>query len=69
MNEISKLTLRFQVDFKLTFKLKCIGWPVGRTSAKIRDLWARQDLGTFQNNFVSDELAAHASIMLKVTPQ
>lgn len=37
-------------------------------SATVRDLWTRQDLGTFAGNYTSPNLNSHSVMMLKVTP-
>jgi alpha-galactosidase len=34
--------------------------------AKVRDLWARADLGTFSGAFIAKGLAGHASMLVKV---
>jgi len=38
------------------------------TKATVRDLWLKQNLGTFSNNFTST-VAAHGVVMVKITPQ
>ena len=36
-------------------------------SATVRDLWAKQDLGTFANSYTANNIPAHGVVMLKVT--
>ncbi|HEX8872671.1 MAG TPA: alpha-galactosidase [Candidatus Acidoferrum sp.] len=43
-----------------------VGYP-GRLSAKVRDLWAHKDLGSFTGNF-SARVASHSVVMVKVLP-
>jgi len=38
------------------------------TSFIVRDLWKRQDLGTFDTSFTAINVAPHASVTLKLTP-
>jgi alpha-galactosidase len=44
-------------------------WRLGRLSgpARVRDLWAHADLGTFTRH-VSATVPAHGAVMLRVTP-
>jgi len=42
-------------------------WPNGVTKAKVRDMWAHQDLGPIVGSF-SYSLQPHVSMMYKVTP-
>ena len=37
-------------------------------SAVVRDLWARQDLGTFTGKYTSSNIDYHSVMMLKITP-
>lgn len=37
-------------------------------AAVVRDLWARQDLGTFTGSYTSPNIAAHSVMLLTVTP-
>ncbi len=37
-------------------------------SAVVRDLWARQDLGTFTGKYTSPNIDYHSVMMLKITP-
>ncbi|PUB24778.1 carbohydrate binding protein with CBMX2 domain [Promicromonospora sp. AC04] len=36
--------------------------------AKVRDLWARKDLGTFEGGFVAQDVPIHGARLIKVTP-
>ncbi len=51
----------------ITVQWSDIGFPADH-SAVVRDLWARQDLGTFTFNYTSPNINAHAVMMLKITP-
>lgn len=51
----------------ITVQWTDIGFPADH-SAVVRDLWARNDLGTFTGNYTSPNIDPHASMMLKVTP-
>jgi len=42
-------------------------WPKGRTSAKVRDLWKHQDLGSSQNTFTGYNLQPHQVQFLVVS--
>jgi len=44
-----------------------IGIPAS-TSADVRDLWAKKDLGSFKGSF-SSQVASHGVVMIKITPQ
>ena len=47
----------------------CTGDQVcGFVSAKVRDLWARQDLGVYSDGFVNITVEPHGAAMLRVTP-
>lgn len=35
--------------------------------ATVRDLWARQDLGTFSNSYTSPDIDPHSVMMLNIT--
>jgi hypothetical protein len=50
----------------ITVQWSDIGFP-GDHSAVVRDLWARQDLGTFTGNYTSPNVNAHSVAMLKIT--
>eukprot|EP01090_Pellita_catalonica_P015504 TRINITY_DN421_c0_g1_i1.p1 TRINITY_DN421_c0_g1~~TRINITY_DN421_c0_g1_i1.p1 ORF type:complete len:410 (+),score=50.57 TRINITY_DN421_c0_g1_i1:77-1306(+) len=45
-----------------------LNWPIGSTSAKIRDLWQHKDIGTFNGQYTASDVAGHESLMFKVTP-
>jgi hypothetical protein len=51
----------------ITVKWTDLGWPANQ-KARVRDLWARQDVGTFADNYTSPSIERHAVQMLKVTP-
>ncbi len=51
----------------ITVQWSDIGFPVDH-SAVVRDLWARQDLGTFTGNYTSPNVNPHSVMMLKITP-
>ena len=44
-----------------------LGLKVPTGSARVRDLWARKDLGTFTAAFTTPMLATHASMLVRVT--
>ncbi len=48
----------------ITVNWSQIGLPAG--NATVRDLWSRQDLGTFNNSFTASNIPAHGSRMLKI---
>jgi hypothetical protein len=50
----------------ITVKWSDIGFYVNR-SAIVRDLWARQDLGTYTGSYTSPNIDHHAVMMLKIT--
>ncbi len=52
---------------EITVNWSDIGFSVDH-SAKVRDLWAHQDLGVFTGNYTSPKIDAHAVMMLKITP-
>lgn len=51
---------------EITVKWSDIGFSSDR-SAKVRDLWAHQDLGVFTNNYTSPKIDPHAVMMLNIT--
>ncbi len=51
----------------ITVQWSDIGFPVDH-SAVVRDLWARQDLGTFTGKYTSPNIDYHSVMMLKITP-
>lgn len=44
-----------------------LGWPANQT-ARVRDLWAHQDVGTFSDHYTSPSIEQHAVQMLRITP-
>lgn len=44
-----------------------LGLKNPNATAKVRDLWARADLGVFSNAFTAKGLAGHASMLVKVS--
>jgi len=56
------------IDVTVIWQQHLIGWPTGVTTAKVRDLWAHQDLGTYTKSFTVDYLGGHDIMMLKVWP-
>ena len=52
----------------ITVQWTDIGFPANR-SALVRDLWAHQDLGTFNGSYTSPNIDHHSSMMLKITPK
>jgi hypothetical protein len=51
----------------ITVQWSDIGFPADH-SALVRDLWARQDLGTFTGKYTSPNIDYHSVMMLKITP-
>ena len=51
----------------ITVQWSDIGFPADH-SATVRDLWARQDLGTFTDKYTSPNISYHSVMMLKITP-
>jgi alpha-galactosidase len=54
---------RGESALKMTLDFRAIGAPA---SAKLRDLWARKDLGTMQNSYTAD-VPKHGVLFLKVS--
>jgi alpha-galactosidase len=54
------------VKSKMIARWKEIGLPAG--DAKVRDIWARKDLGVFTDSFTTT-VDSHSSYFLKITPQ
>ena len=54
------------VTESITVQWSDIGFPP-RDSALVRDLWARNPLGPFHNNFTSPNIDPHSVMMLKIT--
>ncbi|CAF4627709.1 unnamed protein product [Rotaria sp. Silwood1] len=51
----------------ITVKWTDLGWPANQW-ARVRDLWARKDVGIFFSSYTSPEIERHAVQMLKITP-
>ena len=51
----------------ITIRWSQLAWRDNQT-ARVRDLWARKDLGTFSDHYTSPGIGLHASQMLKITP-
>ncbi|CAF2944049.1 unnamed protein product [Rotaria sp. Silwood2] len=51
----------------ITVKWTDLGWPTNQW-ARVRDLWARQDVGIFFSSYTSPKIERHAVQMLKITP-
>lgn len=51
----------------ITVKWSDIGLSAD-TSATVRDLWARKDLGTFKGSYTGENIPVHSVQMLKITP-
>jgi alpha-galactosidase len=51
---------------EITVNWSDIGFPVDH-SAKVRDLWAHQDVGVFTGNYTSPKIDPHAVMMLNIT--
>ncbi len=51
----------------ITVQWSDIGFPDDH-SALVRDLWSRQDLGTFTGKYTSPNIDYHSVMMLKITP-
>lgn len=54
------------VSEPVTVQWSDIGFPV-RDSALVRDVWARNNIGPYRNNFTSPNLAPHSAMMLKIS--
>jgi hypothetical protein len=50
----------------ITVKWTDIGFPADK-AANVRDLWARQDLGSFTGSFTSPNINFHSVMMLNIT--
>ncbi len=50
----------------ITVKWSDIGFPIDHP-AKVRDLWAHQDLGVFTGNYTSPKIDSHSVMMLNIT--
>ncbi|WP_350275480.1 X2-like carbohydrate binding domain-containing protein [Kribbella sp. HUAS MG21] len=55
-----------QTDADLTVNFADLGL---NGAAKVRDLWARKDVGTFASSFTAQDVPIHGVRLLKVTPQ
>jgi len=51
----------------ITVKWTDLGWPSNQWG-RVRDLWARQDVGMFYGSYTSPKIERHAVQMLKITP-
>jgi hypothetical protein len=51
----------------ITVKWTDLGWSANQW-ARVRDLWARQDVGMFYGSYISPNIEQHAVQMLKITP-
>jgi len=51
---------------EITVKWSDIGFSADRP-AKVRDLWAHQDLGVFTGNYTSPKIDSHSVMMLNIT--
>ncbi|WP_410791273.1 X2-like carbohydrate binding domain-containing protein [Kribbella sp. C-35] len=55
-----------QTDADMTVNFADLGL---KGAGKVRDLWARKDLGTFASSFTANNVPIHGVRLLKVTPQ
>lgn len=51
---------------QVTVQWADIGFPLNM-SAKVRDLWAHQDLGRFMGGFTGSNIPAHGAMMLNIS--
>lgn len=51
---------------RITVYWSDIGFPLNQP-ANVRDLWARKDLGTFNNSYTSPDIDTHSVMMLNIT--
>lgn len=51
----------------ITVQWSDLGLPASQ-SAVVRDLWAHEDLGTFQEKYTSPNIGFHSVMMFKITP-
>jgi alpha-galactosidase len=56
---------RGDASASITVQWSALGLPAG--GASVRDLWAHDDLGTFQDSFTAAAVPSHGVVMLKVT--
>ena len=50
----------------IEFSFTTLGVPAG-TKLKVRDLWARKDLGVFTGKYLASSVDSHASVLLKLS--
>jgi alpha-galactosidase len=62
-SQAAALFNRGESPFKITLDFKTIGAPA---SARLRDLWARKDLGSAQDSYTA-EVPKHGVVFLKVS--
>jgi alpha-galactosidase len=62
-SQAAALFNRGESAFKITLDFKAIGAPA---SAKLRDMWARKDLGSVQDSYTA-EVPKHGVVFLKVS--
>ena len=43
--------------------------PFGPGAASVRDLWAKQDLGSFSNQYTAAQVPPHGVAMLRIVGQ
>ncbi len=58
-------------EAQLSVSFSSLGWTAG-TTAKVRDLWAHQDLGTFTGSYPSSggvSVAPHQTVLVRITKQ
>jgi alpha-galactosidase len=58
---------RGEYEANITVKWTYIGW-INSIQAEVRDLWAHQDLGTYEGFFTAS-VPPHDVVMLRITPQ
>jgi alpha-galactosidase len=56
---------RGDASASITVQWSMLGIPAG--NASVRDLWAHDELGTFQDSFTASTVPSHGVVMLKVT--
>lgn len=54
------------VDAEVTWEMIALGAPATWSKAKVRDLWAHKDLGSFEGSFTFNGLASHGAAFLIV---
>jgi alpha-galactosidase len=58
-----------QTDADMTVNWADLGLDGGTNGAKVRDLWARKDLGQFATGYTAQQVPVHGVRLFKVTPQ